>query len=87
MFFPEPKKDIPASKRKLKIEIKDEKMKPEKDTRMKNRGVQRKLLADCADILIPGHITGWVSTSSVVVGWATAISSLLGLMEIWERMR
>jgi hypothetical protein len=48
--------------------------------------VLRRLIADCCDLLVPGLVVGWIETSLLMTGYAGAISSLLGLWEIWEKL-
>jgi len=47
---------------------------------------RRRLVADCFDLLIPGHVTGWISTGPSVVGCASVISTLLSSKDIWDRL-
>jgi hypothetical protein len=50
-------------------------------------GVKRRLVSDCFDLLIPGHVTGWISTSTVTVGFASVISTLLSSKDIVRNIR
>ena len=50
-------------------------------------GVKRRLVSDCSDLLIPGHVTGWISTSNATVGFATVISTVLSSKDIWDRLK
>jgi hypothetical protein len=53
----------------------------------KNRGVKGRLVSDCFDLLIPGHVTGWIKTSAVTVGFATVVSTVLSAKDIWDRLK
>lgn len=48
------------------------------------RGTKSRLISDSADLLIPGHVTGWIKTSMGVVGIASVVSSVLSGKEIWD---
>jgi hypothetical protein len=50
-------------------------------------GVRRRLVSDCFDLLIPGHVTGWISTSIAMVGFATGVSTILSAKDIWDRLK
>ncbi|KAG9823101.1 hypothetical protein KCU98_g16768, partial [Aureobasidium melanogenum] len=45
------------------------------------------LVIDCCDILIPGSAVNWIPVSSVAVGVASSISSLIVGKQIWERVQ
>ncbi|KAG9944959.1 hypothetical protein KCU85_g7605, partial [Aureobasidium melanogenum] len=45
------------------------------------------LIIDCCDILIPGSAVNWIPVSSVTVGVASSISSLIVGKQIWERVQ
>ncbi|KAI5194391.1 hypothetical protein E4T38_09605, partial [Aureobasidium subglaciale] len=45
------------------------------------------LLLDACDILIPGSAVGWISASSVTVGIASSISSVIAGKQIWNRVQ
>ncbi|KAI5235418.1 hypothetical protein E4T43_09281, partial [Aureobasidium subglaciale] len=45
------------------------------------------LLLDAFDILIPGSAVGWISASSVTVGIASSISSVIAGKQIWNRVQ
>lgn len=47
----------------------------------------RGLLTDFFDLFIPGHVTGWIYTSSAFVGFASAVSTLLASKSIWDRLK
>jgi hypothetical protein len=50
-------------------------------------GVKRRLVSDCFDLLIPGHVTGWISTSTATVGFASVVSTVLSSKDIWDRLQ
>jgi hypothetical protein len=50
------------------------------------KGVKRKLVSDCFDLFIPGHVTGYLPTSTATVGVASAVSTVLSSKDIWDRM-
>jgi len=45
------------------------------------------LLIDSCDILIPGSAVGWIPASSVTVGVASSISSVIVGQQIWGRVQ
>lgn len=45
------------------------------------------LLIDSCDILIPGSAVGWIPASSVTVGMASSISSVIVGQQIWGRVQ
>jgi hypothetical protein len=45
------------------------------------------LVIDCCDILIPGSAVGWIPVSSVTVGIASSISSIIVGQQIWQRVQ
>ncbi|KAI4717876.1 hypothetical protein E4T48_05903 [Aureobasidium sp. EXF-10727] len=45
------------------------------------------LICDICDITIPGSAVGWIPVSSVTVGVASSISSVLVGRDIWERVQ
>jgi hypothetical protein len=45
------------------------------------------LAIDCCDILIPGSAVGWIPVSSVTVGIASSISSVIVGQQIWTRVQ
>lgn len=51
------------------------------------RFTRRRLISDSADLLIPGHVTGWIKTSMGVVGIASVVSTVLSGKEIWDSHR
>jgi len=80
---------IPRAGTKLvKAGVKEEVPDPEEVKKWKKERsqVKRKLISDSADLLIPGHVVGWLPSSLSVVGWASAVSTLIGMGEIWDRI-
>jgi hypothetical protein len=45
------------------------------------------LIIDSCDILIPGSAVGWIPVSSVTVGIASSISSVIVGQQIWSRVQ
>jgi hypothetical protein len=45
------------------------------------------LVVDCCDILIPGSAVNWIPVSSVTVGIASSISSIIVGQQIWSRVQ
>jgi hypothetical protein len=45
------------------------------------------LVVDCCDILIPGSAVNWIPVSSVTVGIASSISSIIIGQQIWSRVQ
>jgi hypothetical protein len=45
------------------------------------------LVVDCCDILIPGSAVNWIPVSSVTVGIASSISSIIIGQGIWSRVQ
>jgi len=45
------------------------------------------LIIDCCDLLIPGSAVGWIPVSSVTVGVASSISSIIVGQQIWVRVQ
>lgn len=50
-------------------------------------GVKRRIVSDCFDLLIPGHVTGWITTSTATVGFASIVSTTLSSKDIWNRLK
>lgn len=46
----------------------------------------RKIATDIFDLFIPGSTTGWIETSSLIIGIASAISTILGGVDVWDRI-
>jgi len=51
------------------------------------KGLMKKLVIDCCDIFIPGFTTGWLIVSSGTVGILGIISTVLGSLDIWDRLQ
>jgi len=51
------------------------------------RVLRRRLVTDIFDIFIPGHVTRWIRTGPVFVGFASVVSTLLSSKDIWDRLR
>lgn len=70
---------------------KDTKTNGEQKTRLESGRTKRvlikKLVADIADLFIPGTITGWLSTSTAGVGWAGLLSTVLSGAEVWQKVQ
>jgi hypothetical protein len=50
-------------------------------------GVRRRMIADCFDLFLPGFVTGWLMTTHAFVGFAGAVSTILTLKDIWDKLR
>jgi hypothetical protein len=50
-------------------------------------GLVKKLVVDGCDLFIPGFTTGWLVVSSGTVGILGVISTILGSLDIWERVQ
>lgn len=48
--------------------------------------LKRRFVCDVLDVCIPGKVVGWVDVSGVVTAVAGALSSLIGLGEVWESL-
>lgn len=53
----------------------------------KLEGVKRRIVSDCFDLLIPGHVTGWILTSTATAGLASVVSTTLSSKDIWDRLK
>lgn len=49
--------------------------------------IKRKLVIDGFDLPSPGFVTGWFRTSASVVGFSSALSTVLSSKEIWDRLK
>ncbi|PVH89859.1 hypothetical protein DL98DRAFT_508100 [Cadophora sp. DSE1049] len=49
--------------------------------------IKTKLVVDGFDLLSPGFVTGWISTSPSVVGFSSVVSTVLSSKEIWDRLK
>lgn len=50
------------------------------------RRTRVQLTADCVDLLVPGHVTGWIPTSTVISGIAGVVSTSIALKQIWAKI-
>ena len=48
---------------------------------------KRRLLTDFFDLFIPGHVTRWIRTGPVFVGFASVVSTTLSSKDIWDRLQ
>ncbi len=55
--------------------------------RKERQKIRRRLIADAFDLLIPGHVTRWIPSNLVVVGFASVISTTLSSKDRWDRLR
>jgi hypothetical protein len=53
--------------------------------RSKSRALFRKMAADSLDMLLPGHLIGWIKTDPGTVGVAMMITSVITSIDVWER--
>lgn len=58
-----------------------------KEKREERRVVLRRLVADCADLFIPGAMVGWIPVGSAASGGAGLVSTWITGVDIWERLR
>jgi len=49
--------------------------------------LKRRLVTDCFDLFIPGHVVGWIRTGPVVVGFASVVSTTLSFKDVWDRVK
>lgn len=50
-------------------------------------GLRRRLVVDGLDLLIPGHVVGWLPTSAAITGFAGAVSTVLSMKDIWDKFK
>ena len=82
---PQPSRERKSSpKRLVKKKSAELRLNGEKKDRQK---IKRRLIADAFDLLIPGHVTGWIPTGMATVGFASAISTTLSSRDIWDSLR
>ncbi|CZR57126.1 uncharacterized protein PAC_07015 [Phialocephala subalpina] len=60
--------------------------KAEAEQRQKRARITRRLVVNGLDLLIPGHVTGWIVTSAVMTGFAGAVSTALSMKDIWDKL-
>jgi hypothetical protein len=53
----------------------------------KRRAIKRKLIGDMCDLLIPSFVLGWIPVGSATAGFASCVSSVISMGDIWEGMR
>lgn len=61
-------------------------MNAEAKLRHKKAAIKRRLVVDGLDLLIPGHVVGWIVTSAATTGIAGAISTTLSMRDIWIKL-
>jgi len=59
----------------------------ENEQRQKGADIRRRLVVDGFDLLIPGHVTGWISTSTATTGIAGSISTVLSMKDVWDKLK
>lgn len=59
----------------------------QKDWRQRRGKITKRFVIDGCDLFIPGSATGWIAVSSAHVGMASAVSSVLAGMDIWDRVQ
>lgn len=52
------------------MRVGENKFKVQMAVRRSGKRLKRRLVADFADLLIPGYVTGWINTGQGVVGMA-----------------
>ncbi|KUJ21915.1 peroxin PEX11-1 [Mollisia scopiformis] len=60
--------------------------KTELEKKHKRAGITRRLVVDGLDLLIPGHVVGWIVTSAAVTGVAGSISTVLSMKDVWDKL-
>ncbi|KAG4443826.1 hypothetical protein IFR05_000726 [Cadophora sp. M221] len=67
----------------------EEKARHQFELKRKSRmdAIKAKLVIDGLDLLTPGFVTGWIRTSASAVGFSSALSTVLSLREIWDRLK
>jgi hypothetical protein len=61
--------------------------KEEAALRYQRAGLRRRLVVDGLDLLIPGHVVGWLPTSAAITGAAGAVSTVLSMKDIWDKLK
>ena len=69
---------------KVEVEKRLEEMKTAR--KAKRKRIVLKIVSDGFDLFVPGHVTGWISTSPATTGMASVVSTLLSSRAIWEQM-
>lgn len=77
------------TKKKSKIgrEKEEQKRPPGEPRSSMRRKIMAKIVVDALDLCLPGHVTGWLPTSLLVVGCASVMSTLLSSGDVWDRLR
>jgi hypothetical protein len=57
------------------------------DLKAKRQAIMKTIVIDGCDLLIPGFVTGWLDTSSAMVGFAGILSTLLASGDVWKRVQ
>jgi len=78
----------------LSVEIKGDESPEEKIERLQkvsrnaaeSQQLKRRLVTDVFDLFIPGDVTGWIRTSSLVVGFTSVVSTTLSMKDVWDRL-
>jgi hypothetical protein len=79
---------LPATTSEGKEKEDAEKVKRERKKCEAKRGIfMKKLVIDGCDLFIPGIATGWIVVSTANVGMASVVSTVLALVDIWERIQ
>lgn len=61
--------ELYSNKREV-VRVGENKFKVQMAVRRSGKRLKRRLVADFADLLIPGYVTGWINTGQGVVGMA-----------------
>ncbi|KAE8451597.1 hypothetical protein EG329_003670 [Mollisiaceae sp. DMI_Dod_QoI] len=59
----------------------------EHEQKQQKADIRRRLVVDGFDLLIPGHVTGWISTSAAMTGIAGSISTVFSIKDVWNKLR
>lgn len=78
----------PTQDEKLKV-IKGKSLEAQRKEKRKEekKVVLRRLVADCADLFIPGAMVGWIPVGPAVSGGAGLVSTWITGVDVWERLR
>lgn len=66
---------------------KDEAKQARSERSHRTRATLKKLVADIADLFIPGTITGWLNMSAANVGWMGVLSTTITMAEVWKKVQ
>lgn len=80
----------PEEKSELKEKEESEKLVEKKDAeaaavRKQIRVLQRDLVANALDIVLPGVVVGWIQATPGIVGLAMFTTTILTMQGVWER--